>query len=262
MMARLPFQPLFLSLLFVLEASGAWAQSPGGAGGSSATTPPVIATATPASPAVLTTTSSAAPTAKGPDLAAVVRDVRDPNFRQVLFIALLFGGLGGLVYELLVLQGQIELPHKTTAEDAVQGTQIAIWRFTFDLGIFARLIIGAFAAVAILWVLSPPSGFALLATSLIAGSAGSSIFRSLEDRLLAVVSQKDAQDTRKKADTLNAKVEAAEKSITSAQVRLSPQAVAGVLAAPPPDHAGALADLQQAARAIADAKAVYETIRR
>lgn len=260
MRARLRLYLLVPALCLTIGA--AWAQSTGSEAPKPSTAASVSSTvAISTSNTAASPVQTSAPTNKGPDFVAMGADFRNPKFWQALLVALVAGGLGGLIYELLILQGQIELPHKTTAEEAVQATQVAIWKFTFDLGIFSRIIIGSFAAVAVLWVLAPPSGFALLAVSLIAGSAGSSIFRSLEDRLLAVVSQKNAAETRKKADTLNEKVEAADKSVANAQAKLSPAPGAGLVAALPPGHAGALADLQDASRAIADAKAVYLTIK-
>ncbi|MGA9755027.1 MAG: hypothetical protein WBV23_07775, partial [Desulfobaccales bacterium] len=100
--------------------------------------------------------------------------------------------MGGIVYELLILQGNIELPHKPDQDEITEKFPYAIPKFLFDLGIFARVIIGAAAALAALLVLTPTTATTLLATSLVAGSAGTSVFRSIQDRLLAALAQKDA----------------------------------------------------------------------
>jgi len=112
----------------------------------------------------------------------------------VLLLTFITGGVGGIVYELLILQGNIELPHKPDPEEITDKFPYAISKFVYDLGIFARIIIGAAAALAALLVLTPATTTTLLATSLVAGSAGTSVFRSIQDRLLAALAQKDAAD--------------------------------------------------------------------
>ena len=64
-----------------------------------------------------------------------------------LAVTLLGGAIGGVVYELLILHGNIELPHRLTAAEQMENPH-AIASFMVDLGIWARVIIGAFAAVA------------------------------------------------------------------------------------------------------------------
>ncbi len=250
---------LILSLLMVAATAFAQPAGPEGPKTPSSAAPAANPAAPP--PANPTAVPAAPPQSKGPNVEAISKDFGDLRFWGLLVVAVVFGGLGGLVYELLVLQGQIERPHKTEAEDAVQGSSLATWKFTYDLGVVSRIIIGALAAVAVLWVLSPPSGFALLAVSVVAGSAGSAIFRSLEDRLLAVVSQKDAAETRKKADTAKSKVEEIGKGVASLQAKLGAGAGAAMgagYAAAPVDVA---AELQDTSRLVAEAKAIFETIR-
>lgn len=112
-----------------------------------------------------------------------------------LLITLIAGAVGGVVYELLILQGNIELPHKLTSAEAVDNPH-AVAQFMYDLGIWARIIIGASAALAALLVIDPETIYKLIASALIAGSAGTSIFRSLQDRLLAALAQKDVAELR------------------------------------------------------------------
>lgn len=127
-------------------------------------------------------------------------------FFITLLTTLIAGAIGGIVYELLILQGNIEKPHTPTKEELAEKYPYGIGKFLYDLGILARIIIGALAAVAALLVLSPTTTFGLLATAVVAGSAGTSIFRSLQDRMLAVVAQKDAEDTKEIADKQDALV--------------------------------------------------------
>jgi len=112
-----------------------------------------------------------------------------------LLITLFAGAIGGVVYELLILQGNIELPHRLTDTEAVDNPH-AVAKFMYDLGIWARVIVGACAALAALLVIEPENSFKLMASALIAGSAGTAIFRSLQDRLLAALAQKDVADLR------------------------------------------------------------------
>jgi len=123
----------------------------------------------------------------------------DALFWRTLVVALVAGALGGVVYELLILQGNIELPHFPKEGEASEKYPYAIVKHMFDLGIFARVFIGALAGVIILLVFSPTTILGLIAISVVAGSAGIAVFSSIQDRLLAAISQKDAADTKDKA---------------------------------------------------------------
>ena len=130
------------------------------------------------------------------------------NFFITLIITLIAGAVGGIVYELIVLQGNIERPHKPSEKEA-EKHPYAIVDFLFDLGIWARIIIGGLAGVAAVFLLSPSTTFGLLAIAVVAGSAGISIFRSMQDRLIASIAQKDASETKKNASEQNDIVEEA-----------------------------------------------------
>lgn len=127
----------------------------------------------------------------------------DWNLMLILLLTVATGGVGGIVYELLILQGNIELPHTPDSDEITEKFPYAIPKHLYDLGIFARVIIGATAALAALLVLSPTTTITLLATSLVAGSAGTSVFRSIQDRLLAALAQKNAADTQAKLTKVN-----------------------------------------------------------
>jgi hypothetical protein len=94
-----------------------------------------------------------------------------------------FGALGGIVAELLSLQGNVELPHRPRARRA-RRSRLADPRHTIDLGILARILLGATAALAVLSVYAPTSATALIVTALIAGSAATGVFRLVQARLL------------------------------------------------------------------------------
>ena len=123
-----------------------------------------------------------------------------------LVVTLLGGAIGGVVYELLILHGNIEMPHRLTAAEQ-GGNPHAIASYMYDLGIWARVVIGAFAAIASLVVVNPESLVKLLATAIIAGSAGTSIFRSLQDRLMAALAEKESASLRAVNDKLHDKVD-------------------------------------------------------
>ena len=109
------------------------------------------------------------------------------DFRLILILTLVFGGLGGLVYELMVLQGSVEQPHRVKEGGWV-----------YDLGVIGRMLMGAMAAVAALFVISPEDAYKLVAVSVIAGASASAIFKSLQARVEAMVAQQavvQAQET-------------------------------------------------------------------
>ena len=103
----------------------------------------------------------------------------------VVGFAALFGALGGVVAELLSLHGNIEMPHRHRRRAAgVRRVRLADPRNEYDLGIVSRLALGAAAGVALLAIYSPTSPVALIANTLIAGSAATGVFRLVQKRLL------------------------------------------------------------------------------
>lgn len=188
-------------------------------------------------------------------------------FWMTLVVTLVAGAIGGIVYELLILQGNVEMPHKPTKEEATEKYPYAVVEYVYDLGIWARIIIGALAAVAALLVLSPSTTFGLLATALVAGSAGTSIFRSLQDRLLASIAQKEAADTKAIGDKLAAKVGEAEQAYADLKGKLvtASTSLAGTsnLSFAPTDGAPItldLDDLNKVERLLNEAKGIHEAI--
>ena len=128
----------------------------------------------------------------------ISKSLDNPKFYVVLLVMLIAGGIGGIIFELLNLQGNIELPHAPTEDDFAAELAYATPPNVIDLGIFARIIIGACAAVpAMVWI-APKTVLTLLAMSLLAGSAGTAVFRSLQDRFLLAITQQEASEKKRK----------------------------------------------------------------
>ncbi|WP_377476118.1 MAG: hypothetical protein P2A85_25460 [Microcoleus anatoxicus] len=121
----------------------------------------------------------------------------NPKLYVVLLVTLIAGGVGGIVFELLNLQGNIELTHAPTEDEFAAKLAYATPKNVTDLGIFARIIIGACAAVPAMVVIEPASVLSLLAMSLLAGSAGTAVFRSLQDRFLLAITQQEAKEKKR-----------------------------------------------------------------
>ncbi|HET6314341.1 MAG TPA: hypothetical protein VFH60_10915, partial [Chloroflexia bacterium] len=97
----------------------------------------------------------------------------------------------------------------------------AVSRHVFDLGIVSRIIVGAVAAVAALLVLSPRTGFGLVATALIAGSAGTSILRSLQDRITAALAVGEVNQARENGAKAEEVIDQVRARLEEAQARAS-----------------------------------------
>ncbi|HEV7666123.1 MAG TPA: hypothetical protein VGQ62_21500 [Chloroflexota bacterium] len=125
----------------------------------------------------------------------MARSLVDPNLWLCLGIVALFGAVGGVVAELLSLHGNIELPHRGRHGGGAKRTHLADPRYEIDLGIFSRLILGSTAALALLALYVPTSPTALIVYALIAGSAGTGVFRLAQGRILGKA-QKDKDEAQ------------------------------------------------------------------
>lgn len=114
----------------------------------------------------------------------------------VLLLTMLAGGFGGFVFELLNLQGNIERKHDPTEDDLAAKFAYASPENVIDLGVRARIIIGMFAAPPAMLFLQPESVFALIAMSIVAGSAGTGFFRALQDRFLIAIVQNEKEQAQ------------------------------------------------------------------
>jgi hypothetical protein len=131
------------------------------------------------------------------------------NLLVVVLLTIICGGIGGVVFELLNLQGNIEKPHKPTEDELAAKLAYASRRNVIDLGVWARILIGAAAAPPAMLFLRPETAFGLLAMSVVAGSAGTAVFRSLQERLLLAVAQQEKTESETPAEKHNSKLEEA-----------------------------------------------------
>ena len=113
-----------------------------------------------------------------------------------LLLTMVAGGFGGFVFELLNLQGNVERKHEPTEDDFAAKFAYASPENVIDLGVRARIIIGMFAAPPAMLFLRPESAFALIAMSIVAGSAGTGFFRALQERLLLAVAQNEKEEAQ------------------------------------------------------------------
>jgi hypothetical protein len=204
-----------------------------------------------------------APSPTGLDPAFVRADLSDWGFWLTLIVAVLFGAAGGVVYELLILQGNVELPHRPTEDEFAESPTHAVAKHLLDLGIWARVIIGALAALAALLVVSPSSTLRLVATSIVAGSAGTAVFRSVQDRLLAALAQREAAETREKAKKQAAKVVEAKRATSALKQKITAAAgsVAGESFGAGPGGPGLGPDeVTEVERLLSEAEGISETI--
>jgi hypothetical protein len=141
-----------------------------------------------------------------------------------LILVFLGGAVGGVVFELIALQGRIELPHRPSPDevkkDMTEDGNYAISRYMVDLGILARVLIGGVAAVITLIIFTPENLVQLLGVAAVAGSAGTAVFRTIQDRLLATLAQKDAALARAQTSALTAKVTEAEQAVGALKTTL------------------------------------------
>ncbi len=180
MMKRIPAALILAFIVLTLTFSLAIAQQP--------TPVPTAAAVRP--------TATPAPVAGAFDTRALADTIGQTEFRVVLIMTLLFGALGGLVYELVVLQGSIEQPHRV---------QEGGW--VYDLGVWGRMVMGAMASVAALYAVPPDSAYKLVAVSVVAGASASAIFKSLQSRVEAMIAQQIAGQAQEAASLIADKAE-------------------------------------------------------
>lgn len=146
---------------------------------------------------------------------------------------LIFGGLGGLVFELLRLRGLLPLPYvypagQMPSTDLYSADGYIRPKRVVDLGFLARVFVGAMAALAVLLVVAPPQRMQFIAATILAGSAGASIFDLLRARLTASLAVADAADLRLKGEDLKQRLEQIEQLVTQLQQQNRPPAPAAL----------------------------------
>jgi hypothetical protein len=221
---------------------------------------------TPAPGGVATTTPAPAPTPVAIDVQKLAQGFSNGGLWVVLLVALVAGALGGLVYELLILQGSLERPHALTDGEVTEAFSYAQPRYMYDLGFWARIVIGALAAVAALLVFKPSTALELIAMAIVAGSAGTAIFRSLQDRLTTALALKDAAETRAAAADMADKVDEASRAFAAVKDTIVTKSVspAGVshLAFSTDAPVLDVADLDKVGQLLNEAKGLYAKVHR
>lgn len=133
-------------------------------------------------------------------IAEILSQWADGGFWLFLLVVAAFGAFGGVIYELLVLKGRLQLPHRAEGTE-VEDLQGAAARYLYDLGTLARILIGAAAAIVVVWVLGLEANGAtgVIAGAIVAGATGIAVFRSLQDRLIAMLATRDLVQTQAQA---------------------------------------------------------------
>jgi hypothetical protein len=136
------------------------------------------------------------------DTAVLTAGLLDAGLWLTLGTAAAFGALGGVVAELLSLHGNIELPHRIKrGAVSIKRSRFADPRNEVDLGIVARMLLGAAAGLALLSIYAPTGPTALVVNALIAGSAATGVFRLVQGRLLGARGQGSAVRDDEEAHT-------------------------------------------------------------
>jgi hypothetical protein len=123
------------------------------------------------------------------------------------------------VFELIALVGGIEMPHRPI-ESVPTGAHAEAQRVV-DLGVFARLIIGALAGVASLYLttdLANVNEIKLASTALIAGSGGIAYFRTMQTKIGAADAARDSsKDATTVRDALKKQTEIVQGALNSVE---------------------------------------------
>lgn len=148
------------------------------------------------------------------DVENIIKDnkVLKPEVFIVLVLSMIAGGCGGFIFELLNLQGNVEKPHKPTDDELAAKFAYALPKHVVDLGVRARILIGTFAAPPAILFLRPESAFGFIAMSIVAGSAGTAVFRALQDRLLVAVAHKEKEDKEEQSKNMSQVIEVLNKT--------------------------------------------------
>lgn len=155
----------------------------------------------------VTTTQPTLPTSRGAiDLSQITEDLSNGQFWIPVLWAILVGAVGGLVSELIGLNGMIELPW-AGAHNAELPAYVSSTSKLLDFGVFARIIIGGLAAVLGVFLLAPSDSLAFIAIALVSGSAGISVFRNFQNRLAASLAINEKQRTLDNLRKANDKLE-------------------------------------------------------
>jgi hypothetical protein len=161
-------------------------------------------------------------------IAEILSQWTEGGFWLFLLVVAAFGAFGGVIYELLVLKGRLQLPHRAEGTEGDDLPGVAA-RYLYDLGTLARILIGAAAAIVVVWVLDLQSNGAtgVIAGAIVAGATGIAVFRSLQDRLIAMLATRDLVQTQTQAAAQTRTVEEIAAEIERLKERLAAQASGG-----------------------------------
>jgi hypothetical protein len=190
-------------------------------------------------------------------IAEILSQWADGGFWLFLLVVAAFGAFGGVIYELLVLKGRLQLPHRAEGTE-VEDLQGAAARYLYDLGTLARILIGAAAAIVVVWVLGLEANGAtgVIAGAIVAGATGIAVFRSLQDRLIAMLATRDLVQTQSRAAAQSRTVEEITAEFEGLKARLSFQPSGGGSrsASFSPEAAPALPELDNITRLLGQAR--------
>ncbi len=185
--------------------------------------------------------------------AAVTADLLKPELWIMLLTTSITGAMGGAIYELINHEGKCEMPSWMARK--VEGQTV---ERILNLGAISRIFIGAFAAIASLLFLSPSNTMELIAMGVIVGSIGTSVFRSMQDRITMMLAVKEADETRERA-------EKADKRVTEAIDKLqsrSSERVAENLGTPTSGKSSGVAEDLGVMQLLQEAHGLYQSIQK
>jgi len=117
---------------------------------------------------------------------AVATGFLDSMFWFALTMTLAFGAFGGVVYELLLRRGTIELPHRVTTHAEIDQYTHAPAHTLVKVGTLGRGVVGATAAVIVMSIIPVGTPHAAAAVALTAGAAAPTLIRLVRKHLIKV----------------------------------------------------------------------------
>jgi hypothetical protein len=117
---------------------------------------------------------------------AVAAGFLDSMFWFAFAMTVAFGAFGGLVYELLLRQGTLELPHRVTTQAEMAQHTHAPAHTLIKVGTLGRGVVGATAAVIVISIVPVGTPHAAAAVALTAGAAAPTLIRLVRKHLIVV----------------------------------------------------------------------------
>jgi hypothetical protein len=115
---------------------------------------------------------------------AIASDFLSLTFWLTVVVMLCGGAFGGISYELLLRGGAIELPHRVQPDVGGRTYTHAPTETLIALGTIGRGLVGAAAALSVLLVASPATGYGALALSVTSGAAAPALIRLMRKQLV------------------------------------------------------------------------------